>query len=162
MYYLEILTLHIIFAGVWLFSFVSDQLLKKLIISNTNKSGERKFIHLYLTMANLFGMIGAGGILITGIFMVSVNDGYGFFQFGSNHWLAAKQILMVIILIIIGAAIIPGSKKIRKAIGNDLESGSAISAEGYRNLKKLFILGRTINIIVFINFLFAITHRLLS
>jgi hypothetical protein len=162
MYYLEILTLHIIFAGAWLLSFISDSLLKKFILANTNKSGERKFIHLYLSFINLGGMIGASGIMLTGILMVIINDGYGFFQMGNNHWLATKQILMIVLLLLIGAFIIPTAKQVRAAIGIDLETGSPISADGYKNLKKLFTLNRVVSIIVLINFLFAITHRLLA
>jgi hypothetical protein len=103
-------------------------------------------------------MIGAIGILVTGIALV-LNSSYGFFRMTDNHWLATKQILMVVLLIIIGAVLIPTAKKLRAAIGSDLESGTQITEEGYKTLKKIFTLNLVINIIVLINFLFAITHR---
>ncbi len=158
MYYYTILTLHIVFAGIWLLNLASEHILRWQIITNKNKSGERKFISLYLTFANLLGMIGAAGILLTGIFLV-LNSTYGFFSMADNHWLATKQILMVVLLIIIGAVIIPTAKKLRSVIGNDLEATASISEEGYNSLKKLYLTNKVINIIVFINFLFAITHR---
>lgn len=158
MYYYTILTLHIVFAGIWLLNIASEPILRRQIVTNKNKSGERKFISLYLTFANLLGMIGATGILLTGIFLV-LNSTYGFFSMVDNHWLATKQILMVVLLIIIGAVIIPTAKKLRSVIGNDLESSTSISEEGYSSLKKLYLTNKVINIIVFINFLFAITHR---
>jgi len=107
-------------------------------------------------------MIGAIGILITGIIMVTQNPAYGFFSMSSNHWLATKQILMVILLIILGGFIIPTAKKVRAAIGKDLENQEMIDEAGYKNLQKLFKLNTAINIIVLINFLLAITHRFLG
>ncbi len=82
MYYYTILTLHIVFAGIWLINFATEPVLRWQILTNKNKSGERKFISLYLTFANLLGMIGAIGILTTGITLV-LNSGYGFFRFSS-------------------------------------------------------------------------------
>lgn len=158
MYYYTILTFHIVFAGIWLINFVAEPILRTQILSNKNKSGERKFISLYLTFANMLGMIGATGILLTGIYLV-LNSAYGFFSMSDNHWLATKQILMVVLLIIIGIVVIPTAKKLRQIIGEDLESSTSISDEGYIALKKLYTINKVINIIVFINFLFAITHR---
>lgn len=162
MYYLLILTFHVIFAGIWLINFGSDILLRRHIVANKNKIGEKKFIILYMTFANLFGMIGAIGILITGVAMVAENPAYGFFSMSSNHWLATKQILMVVLLIILAGFIIPAAKKVRAAIGMDLESLSVLSDDGYKNLQKVFKLNTTINIIVVINFLLAITHRFIG
>ncbi len=159
-YYPTILTMHIIFAGIWLINLFSDSKLRSFVFKNKNKIGEKKFIILYLTFVNLFGIIGAAGILVTGISMVVLNSGYGFFQMTANHWLAAKQILMIVLLLIIAAFVIPTAKKIRKQIGEDLESPAGISEEAYINLKKLYSLNTIINVIVLINFLFAITHRL--
>ncbi|PKL82542.1 MAG: hypothetical protein CVV24_09545 [Ignavibacteriae bacterium HGW-Ignavibacteriae-3] len=160
--YLLISKLHVVFAGIWLINFVTDILLRRFIITNKNKIGEKKFIHLYMTFANLFGIIGSTGILITGITLVIQNPAYGFFSMSSNHWLATKQILMVVLLIILAGFIIPTAKKVRAAIGIDLENHSELSEEGFRNLQKLFKLNTTINIIVVINFLLAITHRFIG
>ncbi|MHB8904932.1 MAG: hypothetical protein ACYC6D_02275 [Melioribacteraceae bacterium] len=158
--YMLISKLHAVFAGIWLINLLTDFLLRGYVITNKNKIGEKKFIHLYLTFANLFGMIGATGILITGIILVMNNPAYGFFSMSSNHWLATKQILMVLLLIILGGFVIPTAKKVRAAIGKDLENQSVISEDGYKNLQKLFKLNMAINVIVLINFLLAITHRL--
>ena len=106
-------------------------------------------------------MIGGLGILATGISMVAESPVYGFFQFSANHWLATKQILMVILLIILGAIIIPTSKKVRAAIGSDFEKTEQLSDDVYSNLNKLFKWNLVINIIVLINFLLAITHNFL-
>lgn len=160
--YLLISKLHVVFAGIWLINLLTDSFLRRYIITNKNKTGEKKFIHLYLTFANLFGMIGAIGILITGITLVAQNPAYNFFSMRSNHWLATKQILMVVLLVILGGFIIPTAKKVRAAIGINLENHDAMKEEGYKNLQKLFKLNSAINIIVLINFLLAITHRFLG
>lgn len=158
-FYPTLYTLHIIFAGIWLVNFISAPILKSFIIKNKQKTGEKKFIILYLTLANLLGMIGSIGILITGISMTVLNPGYGFFQMTANHWLTAKQIIMVILLLIIFIYVIPEAKKIRAALGSDLESSSPVSEEGYKHLEKMYKLGTIINTLVLVNFLFAITHR---
>ena len=160
--YTLLLHLHIVFAGIWLINLLTDLLLRNYIISNKNKIGEKKFIHLYLTFANLFGMVGAIGILVTGITMITQNPAYGFFRMSSNHWLATKQILMVVLLIILAGFIIPTAKKVRTAIGKDLENNDMINEIAHKNLQKLFKLNTAINIIVLINFLLAITHRFLG
>lgn len=162
MIYLLIKNLHIVFAGMWLINLAAYPILRGSVVHNKNKSGEKKFIHLYLTFANLFGMIGGAGILLTGIFMVTDNSLYGFFQFTANHWLAAKQILMVILLVILGVIIIPTSKKVRIAIGSDFEKNEPLSEDVYNNLNKLFNWNVIINLIVLINFLLAITHNFIG
>ncbi|MBM4171033.1 MAG: hypothetical protein FJ214_04095 [Ignavibacteria bacterium] len=149
------ITLHIIFAGIWIAGFITDIILKSFI-SNTKEINLLKDkVGLYLSSSNLFGMIGASGILLTGIFMVSLNPGYGFFDMSSNHWLATKQILMVFILLLIFAFLIPKAKKLRLALSEDQN-------ENQPYLAKLISLNRTVHIIVLINFLLAITHRFIS
>ncbi|MBS3946138.1 MAG: hypothetical protein KGZ42_11605 [Melioribacter sp.] len=158
-YYPTLITLHIIFAGGWLMSLLTDGILKKLISNKKNSNDVKIFISLYLKITNLFGIIGAIGILLTGIVMVLLNPGYGFFDMSANHWLATKQILMVILLLIIFVFIIPTAKKIRNEINTELASGSQISEDTFKLLSKIYKLNMAINIIVVLNFLFAITHR---
>ncbi len=142
-------TLHILFAGIWLSFFFIEIILKgrinKEVSVNENLSN-------YLLFTNLFGITGAIGILLTGILLV-LNSGYGFFDMTNNHWLAAKQIILVIILIITFAVVIPTAKEIREKL-NDAEA-TALKA----NYKKLFKANLIINSLVLINFLFAITNR---
>lgn len=158
-YYPTLITLHIIFAGGWLMSLLTDGILKKLISNKINSNDVKVFIGLYLKITNIFGIIGASGILLTGIVMVILNPGYGFFDMSANHWLATKQILMVILLLIIFVFIIPTAKRIRKEINTELEASSKISEDTNKLLSKIYKLNMAINIIVVLNFLFAITHR---
>lgn len=161
-WYPTFLTFHIVFAGIWLINFLTETILKKQISKNRGRTGEKKLILLFMKFTNLFGIIGATGILVTGIVMVSLNPGYGFFQMSANHWLATKQIVMVIILVLIFTRIIPASKKVKREIGIELENSNQLSGEGYVTLSKLFKLTTLINVLVLINFLLAVTHRLFS
>jgi len=159
MEYFIIKSLHITFAGIWLANLLTDSVLRGVITNNKQKSGERKFIRLYMTFINLLGIIGSVGILATGIFLV-LDSQYGFFDMSANHWLAAKQILMVILLLTIFLFIIPTAKKIKTELGENLESNTVLSENTYLLLQKLYRLSSIVNAIVLINFLFAVTHYL--
>lgn len=161
-YYPTLVTLHIIFAGGWLISFITDSILKKSISNKKNISESKMSINLYLKVTNQLGMIGASGILFTGILMVILNPGYGFFSMSSNHWLATKQILMVVLLITIFVFIIPTARKIRNELQNNLENDQNFSEDINKHLTKLYKLNKIVNFIVLLNFLFAITHRFIG
>jgi hypothetical protein len=91
-YYPTLVTLHIIFAGMWLIFFAADIVIKNQIKGTDNWQIKSKFISLYLIFTNLFGIVGSTGIAITGIIIVILNPGYGFFDMSQAHWLATKQI----------------------------------------------------------------------
>lgn len=150
--------LHVTFAGIWLVSFISDPLFKSFISRSNKHKSEVELISLYLKYVNLLGMIGAIGILITGIWMVLSGMGYGFFDFSANHWLVSKQIVMVVILILLGWKLIPTAKKLRLAISGDLKSPVEDKTQIHENLKKLYVVNFQINILVIVNFLMAITR----
>lgn len=153
MYYLTLVTIHITFAGIWISNFIVDLFLRKKLTSSN------KILDIYLKIVNLLSSISAIGILSTGIFLV-INGGYGFFRMTDNHWLATKQILMVILLIVIGFFIIPTAKKLRSSFNLTNTNDSIENSEEAKiYLKKLLFYNNIINSIVIINFLFAITHR---
>ncbi|MEW6508768.1 MAG: hypothetical protein AB1432_13590 [Bacteroidota bacterium] len=161
-YYPTLITLHIIFAGGWLISLVTDIIIKRFIYNSKGTDKEKTLIALYLTIINLPGIISSSGILITGIVLVLLNPAYGFFDMSANHWLATKQILMVVLLLIIFVLIIPAAKKIRAGIKSELNSNVQTTEETYSFLKKIYKLNTTINLIVLLNFLLAITHRFIG
>lgn len=155
-FYQTYITLHIVFAGMWLIFFAADIILKRQIESAKQPEVKNKFISLYLQFTNLFGIVGSVGIALTGIILVVLNPGYGFFDMSHAHWLATKQILFVIILLNTFLRIIPASKKLRGFIEqNDAEN---ISTQ-FGLIKKMNLL---INVIVILNFVFALTHRFYS
>jgi hypothetical protein len=154
-----LLVVHILSAVVWLSILPVDMVLRQFINSNKSKSGERKLISFYLKFTNKAGTIGMLGVLLTGIIMISILPYYSFFQFSANHWLAMKQVIMVIIIILIAGFLIPGAKKIRIQLTDDLDSSAEISSSFYEDLNKLWMVSTVINVLALINFLLAITHR---
>ncbi len=153
MYYQTIVTLHIIFAGIWLINFVTDSVLRSFINKEKNIDKKVNNIRIYMKLVNLFGMIGTAGILVTGIVITILNPAYNFFEFTSNHWLVTKQLIMVFIFIILFAKLIPTAKSLRLSL-NDLTN-----TEFEALLKKLYKHTSSINILVIINFLMALSHR---
>ncbi|MFZ1289081.1 MAG: hypothetical protein WAR79_03265 [Melioribacteraceae bacterium] len=155
-HYQTIVALHIIFAGIWLIYFAADIIVKRKIETSNNPQTKNEMISLYLQLSNLFGIVGSIGIALTGIAVIIINSGYGFFDMSHAHWLATKQIIFVIILLISFLKIIPDSKKLRTAISNsDSEAANDL-------LKKVFNSNKIVNILVILNFIFAITHRFYS
>lgn len=157
-FYPFILSLHIVFSGVWLVNLLVELYFKKSINASVGKSSETSLVSLYLKFVNIVGIIGAVGILVTGILMVVLNPGYQFFQFTANHWLTTKQIVMVVILILLFWKLIPTAKKLRLEIAKDLSSPVDDKSGLRSNLKKLYTLNFQMNILVVINFLMAITR----
>jgi len=74
----------------------------------------------------------------------------------ANHWLATKQILFVIILLNTFFRIIPTAKKLRVSLE---ENNSEKIEKQFTIIKKVNLL---INILVILNLIFAITHRVYS
>jgi hypothetical protein len=154
--YQTIVSIHIVFAGIWLIFFAADIILKRQIENANDIKIKNKFISLYLQFTNLFGIVGSVGIAITGIVIVVLNPGYGFFDMSHAHWLATKQIIFVVILLNTFLRIIPASKKLR----NFIEQGQNESVDQqFGVVKKTNLL---INILVILNLVFAITHRFYS
>jgi hypothetical protein len=85
------------------------------------------------TMSNLnllgktMGMIGGIGILVTGGALVGI-ESYKWFSFSEFPWLAWKQTLFVIILIINFGVVVPASAKMTKLIDERLAAGGVAGA----------------------------------
>lgn len=151
------ITLHILIAGIWLFYFVVELLLKNQIKKQNDPAVKQISIKQYLKFTNLFVLTGSIGIIITGVFLVVSNSHYGFFDMSSNHWLATKQILFVIILINMLVNVLPTIKKITLSMES---TDNKETLDKY--LSKLFKANFLINMLVLLNFLFAITHKFYS
>ena len=155
-----LLVLHKIFAVFWLSMIPADFLIYRYMRSAKGKTGERKLISLWLKMLNMTGMVGLTGILITGVWLVFILPYYGFFRMTDNHWLAAKQIDTVIIMILTGIYFIPLGKKIRLSLGNEEET-TELADESYKNIKKLSNIAIITSVLLALNYLFAITRTMM-
>ncbi|MDP4172392.1 MAG: hypothetical protein Q8933_00370 [Bacteroidota bacterium] len=163
MFFQAVITvIHILSAVVWLGYVPSDIVLRRQINNSRGTSGEKNLISSYLILTNVAGIIGMSGLLFTGIILVSVIPYYFFFNFASNHWLAAKQVIMVVLIILVFAFLIPKAKKLRTTLNNEKLSKMPLSDQAHRDLKNLETIISIIDVLVLLNFLFAVTHRFLT
>ncbi|MBU1678946.1 MAG: hypothetical protein KKD86_08840 [Bacteroidetes bacterium] len=148
-----IVTFHVMMAGMWLLNLIFDLTMRKQILNAADRAIKENNVLFYLKYTNLFGMIGAGGISITGLLMVIINPVYSLFEFSSNHWLASKQIILVALLALVFAKIIP----IANAIKQNLSDNAILDSK----LRSLFNINSWMNLLVVVNILFALSRRLL-
>jgi hypothetical protein len=80
-------------------------------------------IRMGAIMAPIMANIGSNGLLITGIVMTAMN--YSFFSFSTLPWLAIKQCLFMLILIISFAMLVPTGKKILALANAELTGPNA-------------------------------------
>lgn len=160
--YPPVLVLHILSAVVWLGTFPAQLIIEKFLKGVKGTPAEAKMVSLYLFLLNIAGMIGMIGILLSGIFMVFILPYYSFFSFASNHWLAAKQVLMIVIAFVIFAVVIPKGKKAKSLLKESGDEPEQLGSEFYAALDKVSKAALTANILVLINFLLAITHRFIN
>ncbi|GJQ63373.1 MAG: hypothetical protein SCALA702_24260 [Melioribacteraceae bacterium] len=149
-YYPILITFHIVFAGMWLLNAIIDYRYRSKILSAEKGLLKNAYINDYLSTTNLVGILSSSGILITGVIMVLMMPHFGFFEFTANHWLVSKQIVFIAIYAVIFAMLIPASKKLRAAENDEEQTGA---------LKKVFSLQTTINVMVVLNFLFALSRH---
>ncbi len=159
--------LHKIFAVIWLGMIPADILIRSFLLKNKNVNQavleNKSMVQIWLKVLNLTGMIGMSGLILTGVLIILRLPGvYGFFQFATagQHWLATKQVLMVVLIIITGAVVIPTGKKIRIALSSDLEKNPAALQETVDNIKKLARFASIIGVLIALNYLFAVTRFL--
>jgi len=154
--------IHIISIIIWLGIIPADLLLRKIIREKKGTESEKTLLSFWLKLTNLGGMVGLTGVLVTGILM-SMTLGYGFFQFasGANHWLYTKQFLIVFVIILTAVFVIPSGKKVRIEIEKSVALNSALTGETYKNISKLEKVLTTINVLIVLNLLLALTRNLL-
>lgn len=153
---------HIVSAGLWLSLLVYGMILRSRINNTKGMPEEKGLILTWISSLNLIGIVGSMGVLLTGLYLTLARD-YGFFKFasGANHWLYTKQFVMVIILILIGAVMIPSAKKIKGLLLPGLKSDQPLNEEAYTLLGKLKRVDISINTLVILNILMAFSRYFL-
>ena len=116
--YTVFVILHIISAGTWIGLGVVTVLLTGLRKKAQGTLGELYLIRAGVLFGAVMGNIGGIGILITGGAMAGIR--YSWFPFSTLPWLAIKQTIFVILLIMTFAIMVPKSKKIRAMSGEEL------------------------------------------
>lgn len=145
-----ILLIHSLSAVIWIGFFPVEISVIKTIKKETNEIVRKTLIQKLFSLKNMTGMIGAIGIILTGILLVIISPVYNFFEMKSNHWLTTKQFIILIILAITFLIIIPVSKKIKK-LSSEIDS--------HNHFRKFVIWSYTEKFLVLINFLMAFLHK---
>jgi len=146
--YNVLVIIHIIAAGIWLSNFIFSSVIKDQVKDNLRNN--LSLVSFYLKYSNIIGMVGSMLILLTGITLVVMSSHFTFFEMKANHWLSTKQIIMVVILIMIFSLLIPSAKKLKKALADNLSGDSEFKSFNKINL--------TLNFLVLINFLLALSR----
>lgn len=117
--YTFLVVLHIISAGIWVALGVVAIFLNSFRKRAAGTGGELYLMRALVMFGAIMGNIGGIGILVTGGAMTGI-AGLGWFQFSLMPWLATKQTLFVILLILSFAVMLPISKKARRTIGEEM------------------------------------------
>jgi hypothetical protein len=140
---------------MWLTNFIFSGLMNNQLKGKDLKENS-SLVKFYLQYSNILGMIGSLIILFTGVFLVVSSSHFGFFTMKANHWLTTKQIIMVVILLLTFISLIPRAKKLKAVL-----SGNSAS-DGQTELKAFSKINFILNVLVLINFLFALSHRIMG
>lgn len=99
--------IHVVSYLAWLLAFIGSLFYGFKIRAEEDAVLKRKFMRIERLMTSIGGHLGALGILISGGALVSIPTGpqWGWFNFQLYPWLAVKQFLFIVILVVIGFSI---------------------------------------------------------
>jgi uncharacterized membrane protein len=98
---------HIVSYISWLVAFAGSLFYASKVRSEDDAVKKRKFMRSERLSTSIGAHIGALGILISGGAMASIPSGpqWGWFSFQAHSWLAVKQVIFIIILVLVGLSI---------------------------------------------------------
>jgi hypothetical protein len=153
--------LHVLSAAFWISLIPVMMLLGKMLDRVKGTPAELTIMRTIIGMGMLLGNLGGIGVLITGPALVGVAH-YPWFPFGSEDWLAYKQVIYVIILLINFAVMIPLSKKVRKQLAEEM-SGAGKGPGASDSLRALYkktgTVGMIMSLLVLTNFILGIIGK---
>ncbi len=155
MNYELIKNIHIASYLIWLASFfISIYFFFKIRKATTDgKLGLMRKERLFSTMGGHLGFL---GIFVTGGIMASLKSGpkFGWFNFADYGWLAWKQVLFFLAMIIVFAVVMPGSSKLKRLINSGGTTMSEIDAQW----SKTYFFSLLVYTIVWINTLLGLVR----
>jgi len=142
--------IHTISYIVWLLAFIGSLIYYTKIRNARGQTVERPLIRTERKITSIGAHIGAVGILISGGAMASIPSGpqWGWFNFSAHGWLALKQLIFcVILLLVVASAIV--SVRFKKA---DRAHEGELADETLRNKwKKAFNTSLAVYLLVVVN-----------
>jgi len=124
---------HIFFASMLLALLPVSLLLLKRVKQTAGTPAQLIIMGNMNLIGGTLGLIGGLGMLITGGILVWL-ESYKWFNFSEFPWLAWKQTIYVVILIINFSVVVPASKKLRPLIEQQLASGTGGATPEIRSL----------------------------
>lgn len=111
--------IHVFSYVAWLLAFAGSLLFLYRVRTSDTPGDVRKAMRSERLITNIGGHLGALGILISGGALASIPDGiqWGWFPFDEHGWLAVKQLLFFMILVLIVLSVRRG-----KAFKKDLNA----------------------------------------
>lgn len=122
--YTIFLVLHVLTAGIWMALFPTVMILNGLRKKAANTSSELPYMKAISVLGLVLGNVGAIGVLISGPALAGIGK-YPWFDFATMPWLAWKQVIFFLALILSFAVIVPRSKKVRKLLTELLDAKRA-------------------------------------
>lgn len=101
-------------------------------------------------IGRFLGMFGGIGLLITGGAMAGMSH-YGWFDFTNYAWLAWKETVYVVILIVNFATMVPVGKKTMPLVLAKMKSGGVADDAIRAGARKAAIIGMVLNVLALVN-----------
>lgn len=142
--------IHIVSYISWLAAFVASMFLAYKVGKAYQTPDEKRYMKLERKATSIGAHIGALGILISGGAMASMPGGpeWGWFNTELYTWLAVKQAIFFLILILVGFSI-KRSINFKKAVRSS--GGDRISGDERAKWKKAFSLSLVVYLLVVVN-----------
>ena len=151
--YTVFVILHILSAGVWIGLGVVTVLTNNFRKRAAGTLGELYLMRSALICGSVMGNIGGIGILITGPALAGIH-GLPWFPFGTLPWLAIKQLVFLVVLLITFAIYVPQSKKIGRKIGEEMGGANpsrGASSELRTMFDRIVTVGMVVQMLVLLN-----------
>ncbi len=143
-----LLILHIIFAGTWVGLGVANLILDGMAANQRGTFGELPTMKAQARLGTVLGSMSGIGLLITGGAYTGLM-GLGWFPFGTLNWLAAKQVIFVILLALSFGIMMPKGKKIDRMIESEMASPNATNGAS-NELRQMMGVLKSVGILMFL------------
>jgi uncharacterized membrane protein len=146
---------HIVSYIAWLLAFVMSTIYAMKVRSEDDAVKRRKSMRSERLATSIGGHLGALGILISGGAMASVSGGpqWGWFNFEFYPWLAVKQVIFLIILVMVGISI-KKSMAFKKKMKREKDVMTTETSEKWR---KAYRWSLAVYILVVVNVILGLT-----
>jgi len=144
------LWVHVISAACWILAFLTS-LFYAFKVSGAAKTGEeKKFMQSERKATSIGAHVGSVGILISGPILSSISGGpqWGWFPFHQFTWLAIKQIVFIVILILVAFSV-KKSLSFKKQIRG--EGSDMVSKQARKKWKSAYLISLAVYILVVFN-----------